>query len=508
MLVAVCLAGSGLADSGGPSPPPARRRTVRSPGPPPGSLAGDGQDLRRRADDRGPPLLPRPVDRVLGASRCGRRTCRCSSGRWRCVHVARRRAAACCASAATPPTTAFWDPGATPLPRVGVHAGAARGCAQARQLVRRLGIKLILDLNLITDSPATAAQWARAAEARLPARQHHRLRDRQRARHLQPRRLAGDHRRPPVLGPGAPSAVAAGRRSPPHRYVADFRDYARALAQVAPHTSWPGRRSPTRSIHRRWVDGADRRCRPFARTGHHPPLPVFGCAGAAGPVLRRPIAALLGPAAAGGWRARCGRDRCRPRRRPAAAADRAELGQLRRPARGQQLVRHRAVGARRAVLAAAGRRRRRSTSTCAPMRSTRRSPRSGRAGRPPAALRPGHVRPRARTRRPAGRAHQHAAPPDQPGRVGGPGRRRHAPRAADRQEPAVGPGRRCACRATADGRRPAAAGAVGQRPRRASRLGGRSLGRRRPLAGHGDRPDGGAAARTATPSTSAGRARR
>ena len=39
---------------------------------------------------------------------------------------------------------------------------------QVSVLVRRSGVRLILDLNLVTTSPAISAQWAGAAEAALP----------------------------------------------------------------------------------------------------------------------------------------------------------------------------------------------------------------------------------------------------------------------------------------------------------------------------------------------------
>jgi hypothetical protein len=40
----------------------------------------------------------------------------------------------------------------------------------ARMVVRRVGVRLMLDLNLITDSPFAASRWARAAQADLPRR--------------------------------------------------------------------------------------------------------------------------------------------------------------------------------------------------------------------------------------------------------------------------------------------------------------------------------------------------
>jgi hypothetical protein len=40
--------------------------------------------------------------------------------------------------------------------------------SRLKALVKRDGVKLIVDLNLLTDSPVTAAEWARAAETSLP----------------------------------------------------------------------------------------------------------------------------------------------------------------------------------------------------------------------------------------------------------------------------------------------------------------------------------------------------
>jgi Glycosyl hydrolase family 79 C-terminal beta domain len=64
---------------------------------------------------------------------------------------------------------AFWDPRLERLPRWAFTL-TPRWLARTRGLVRRLGVRLIIDLNLITDSPATAARWARAAQTGLPHR--------------------------------------------------------------------------------------------------------------------------------------------------------------------------------------------------------------------------------------------------------------------------------------------------------------------------------------------------
>ena len=63
----------------------------------------------------------------------------------------------------------FWDPDRGADAGVGVLL-APKWLSQARALVRRLGVRLILDLNLITDTPGAAAQWAHAARSALPPR--------------------------------------------------------------------------------------------------------------------------------------------------------------------------------------------------------------------------------------------------------------------------------------------------------------------------------------------------
>src|SRR5947209_15523611 len=64
----------------------------------------------------------------------------------------------------------FWhptNPGAGRAPHW-VYELNSRWLRRAVALVRDLGARVILDLNLITDTPADAAGWARAALARFP----------------------------------------------------------------------------------------------------------------------------------------------------------------------------------------------------------------------------------------------------------------------------------------------------------------------------------------------------
>jgi hypothetical protein len=63
----------------------------------------------------------------------------------------------------------FWSRPATPLPRwaLALHPGWLR---HTNALVRRTGVRLLLDLNLLTGSAARAAAWTAAAERGLPRR--------------------------------------------------------------------------------------------------------------------------------------------------------------------------------------------------------------------------------------------------------------------------------------------------------------------------------------------------
>ncbi len=63
----------------------------------------------------------------------------------------------------------FWEPTVRRMPRW-VFQLTPAWLRAARALVHRVSVRLILDLNLVTDSPLAAAHWARAAENELPQR--------------------------------------------------------------------------------------------------------------------------------------------------------------------------------------------------------------------------------------------------------------------------------------------------------------------------------------------------
>jgi len=192
----------------------------------------------------------------------------------------------------------FWDPDAAPMPRWAFTLGPP-WLDQARDLVRRLGIKLILDLNLITDSPATAAQWARAAEARLPhgsivafeVGNEPDIYSRADWMAITAgRQLSGR----PSFGRPLPATLTA------RSYAADFRDYAEALEQVAPHTILAGPALANPVVHERWLTTL------FAGAGHSLGLvtihryPYSACVHARAAAT---VAHLLSPAASTGMAA-------------------------------------------------------------------------------------------------------------------------------------------------------------------------------------------------------------
>ncbi len=195
----------------------------------------------------------------------------------------------------------IWDPSAAPMPpwAFSVYPSWLR---QARALVRRLAIRIILDLNLITDTPGAAAQWARAAQAALPRHSiiafevgnEPDIYSRPDWRAV----IAGsrfDGRSP--AGPALPDALTA------PDYARDFSGYARALAQVAPHLMLAGPALANPIHHQRWIttliDGARRSL--GLVTIHR--YPYTGCAGRRGTRSYATIGRVLSPAASTGMAA-------------------------------------------------------------------------------------------------------------------------------------------------------------------------------------------------------------
>ncbi|MGH2858738.1 MAG: glycosyl hydrolase family 79 C-terminal domain-containing protein [Solirubrobacteraceae bacterium] len=145
----------------------------------------------------------------------------------------------------------IWDPSARKLPVWAFTLGPG-WIAQARALVRRLGIRLLLDLNLITASPATAAAWARAAQAGLPrgsivgfeVGNEPDIYSRADWRAIIAQRSPGARRRLRLRLP--PRLTAGG-------YVTDFLADAHALRDVAPAVPLAGPELANPIAHRSWV---------------------------------------------------------------------------------------------------------------------------------------------------------------------------------------------------------------------------------------------------------------
>ena len=117
-----------------------------------------------------------------------------------------------------------WDPFSTAVPRW-LFALTPRWVRDAGTLVHDLGARLILDLNIFTNSPSGAEQWARVVQTRLPTGS-----------------IAGFEvgNEPDIYqrqqwpeATGALASILPGEITP-RSYTHEFLAYARALSRVAP----------------------------------------------------------------------------------------------------------------------------------------------------------------------------------------------------------------------------------------------------------------------------------
>lgn len=141
---------------------------------------------------------------------------------------------------------AFWEPADRHIPRWEYRL-TPTWLQETGTLVRALGMRLILDLNLVTNSPTHSALWARMAESRLPAGS-----------------IAGfevgnepdlyshwywlasiDALRVPASA--LPKAIS------PADYDADFRSYAKALNAFAPRVPVLGPVIANAAAHPSWI---------------------------------------------------------------------------------------------------------------------------------------------------------------------------------------------------------------------------------------------------------------
>ena len=259
----------------------------------------------------------------------------------------------------------------------------------ARKVVRRAGVRLMLDLNLITDSPSAASVWARAAEADLPRAS-----------------IAGfEIGNEPDIYSRSFWVAALSRRGldasilppglTPDGYAREFRSYSRLLRRFAPRVPLLGPEIANTVRDASWVSSlvAHTRADLGIVTAHRYPYTACTAPGSPNfPTIER--AALR--ARVGGDRpvARI-RDRRRAPRWAAVSPDGGQLGHVRRRCRRQRHVRDGPVGPGHAVRAAQSGRRRRQRPR--PNGRDQRGVRiqAKRARRPAAAVRVADVPPRA-----------------------------------------------------------------------------------------------------------------
>ncbi len=140
----------------------------------------------------------------------------------------------------------LWEPkaGRTPPWAIGLTPQLLR---RTRRLVRRDGVKLILDLNLITASPKKAARLARAAEHTLPRGSIIGFEIGNEPDDYSPKNWLATVAVTPFRAGFLPDDVSTGT------YTHDFRSYGRAVARVAPGIplAGPALANPVR--HAGWI---------------------------------------------------------------------------------------------------------------------------------------------------------------------------------------------------------------------------------------------------------------
>jgi hypothetical protein len=141
---------------------------------------------------------------------------------------------------------AFWDPRLRTLPPWAFTL-TPEWTKLTAGIVRRLGVRLIIDLNLVTDTPETAAAWAQAAEIRLP---RHSIAGFEIGNEPDIYSRVGWVR---VTDGALMSGVALPAGLTVQNYLRDFRAYASTLREVAPHLHLIGPALAEPRAHWRWI---------------------------------------------------------------------------------------------------------------------------------------------------------------------------------------------------------------------------------------------------------------
>lgn len=162
----------------------------------------------------------------------------------------------------------FWMPTVRPVPSWAFGVTPA-WIQRTSTLVRDLNLRLIIDLNLLTDTPRAAAQFARAAETQLPHGS-----------------ISGFEvgNEPDIYDRGfwlatvAHSKVVPPAGVTPRSYAEDFQAYARALRRVAPGVPLLGPALALPAHHTSWISRllASRPARVAIISVHR--YPYSGCA--------------------------------------------------------------------------------------------------------------------------------------------------------------------------------------------------------------------------------------
>lgn len=164
----------------------------------------------------------------------------------------------------------FWDPRLKVLP-AWAFSLTPHWLDLTRELVQHLDLRLIIDLDLLTDSPSTAARWARAAKDRLP-----------------PNSIIGFEigNEPDFYNDAYWTTLTAGRliggrplpaAVSPDDYVTAFRRYVTALHAVAPGIPLFGPALGNPQGHERWITDLLASRQPALRTISAHRYPYGGC---------------------------------------------------------------------------------------------------------------------------------------------------------------------------------------------------------------------------------------
>jgi hypothetical protein len=195
---------------------------------------------------------------------------------------------------------AFWGlPARELLPRA--FAVTSRSFAPTAKLVRRLGLRLILDLNLMAAQPSMAAAWARAAVHALPRGSvfGFEIGNEPDLYHL------GDWYRLVTLERRGLAAGVPVARYTAARYLSDFRAYAHAISRVAPGIPLIGPAVANPQVDLGWITRltAQEHLRLSVVSGHRYPLsPCAARSSSRYPTIRRLLSERSSAALAGSVR--------------------------------------------------------------------------------------------------------------------------------------------------------------------------------------------------------------